>query len=333
MWSLMNRWLADRDGAYAGLALAFAALCAGCMTPASRMYVDEVAAWREAHADGLQAFLSAARDSHALAIHTHLRERLTVKKNELASALHRITLERVATCAASEGVASPQEREEIHGIRDAIAAEEAAGMSRLADVPRLYQLVQDLVLAELSLSEKVASRRRNCAGNVEKALNGALDGLSSELENILVDGEIEIAELPREWKACKDKVTAKLEWVEQHVDQLKKCKSLWHGDCKDPDMPLAPEGSPMVACLEIVTKTPAKVEQLIRGGEHCLDRRFRGAAEAIRGVGLYDFDQGGAAGGTNEAEAAPESADTSKRAVTDSGLGLCVLRVGDQGGG
>lgn len=309
MRSLTSRVLGGREAALRAAVLALAALCASCMTPAARMHVDEISEWHAVHSEALLAFLNTAGERYPGATRGRLREHLAAARAEMASELHRIALQRVATCGATaDGVALRKEKEAIRHIQDKIADAETASLAGLGDQPGRHKLTRELSAAQERLADRLASHQHVCASAVEKALEDALEGLAGKLESVVGNGEKRLSDIPEEWRKCSEDVSRKLTRVGWHVDELKKCRSLWHGDCNDPNAPPDQEPPPLFDCLDILENTPARMDELIGVGVDGLERHSRKAAAAIRRAGPGDSGQGSTSGGAEREEAEPPPA-------------------------
>ena len=330
----MDRMSAARNRAFSGIAaLAVAALCAGCMTMAPRLHIDELAEWHKAHAEALPAFLSATADQHVAAARTHIRERLTVSKVELANKLHRLALGRIAACGTTSGRAGA--RNKVTCLRQKIGDADADGLSRLANVPRVYRLIRDLSVAEEKYWNDIAQQRLNCETDVQHRLKNALDDLDEKLE-VILDGDPEqVSWLLLRWVSCKIGMKWQLKRPRWYIEELKKCQSPLHGDCNDPNTAPYLVKSSLRQCLAILTSAPASVEKAINAGEKQLAEVFRDVAgdlgpmpdmtEAPRGGASRDADCYGQKEGASSSRAA-----TRVVAAPAFGPDLAVFSEGDQ---
>lgn len=316
MRNFTDRMLARRDTAFSAMVLAVAAFCAGCMTIAPRMHVDELAEWHKAHGEALPAFLSATADQHVAAARTHIRERLTVRKVEMANKLHRIALERIAACGpTSERVGA---RNKVTCLRQKIGDAEADGLSRIANVPHVYRLIRDLSVAEEKYWIGVAQRRLTCTTDIQQRLKDALDELDEKLETILSGDPKEVSRLPVKWLRCKVGVKWQLKRPRWYIDELKKCKSPLRGDCNDPNAAPHLAKSPLRQCLGILTSAPNNVEEAISAGEKQLAQEFRRVAGDL--VPMPDMAGGQRRGASLDADCKGQKEDvSSSRAATRPG--------------
>lgn len=279
--SVTGRAVQGRAGVATALTSLVAVLCVGCMTTAPRLHVDEIAEWHEAHAATLPAFLDTLAAQHVAAARTHIRERLMAKKANMANELQKIALGRIEACG------TPIEQEEkgrkVTCLRREIGEVEADGLSRIGDMPRVYRLVRRLSEAEEEYWNSLAQGRARCVTDVQRRLSDALEDFDRKLEDILGIEPEQTSGLQLKWLQCRVEVKWKLSDARWYIDELKKCKSPWHGDCNDPNAAPDLGGSPLVSCLATLANAMGRMEKAINRAEEQLSEHYRDAANEVWG--------------------------------------------------
>lgn len=177
-----------------GLVLFVATLCAGCMATTQHVRVDELAAWRAEHTEALLAVLDAVADEQTAAARRHIRNSLTIEKEELAQQLYGAAMEQMTGCVTT--AEQVVDRSEVTRTRRKIDDAEADNLSRIGDAPGIYRLIHDLDRAQTRYWRRVAKRRASCTDGVQRRLAHALNELTLTLDSVIG----EVAEHVSTWR-------------------------------------------------------------------------------------------------------------------------------------
>lgn len=245
------------------------------------MHVDVIAGWHRAHAEALPAVLRTLADEHVAAARRDIRARLWERKAEMVKSLHRVAVEGVVACGTLAEQA--EDRGRVTCLREAIGDAEADNLSRMADLPRVYRLVHELSVAEERYWSAVARQRSTCVADIQRRLSGALGDLDREFEEILRRDAKRVSKLRLRWFGCRYEVRRRLNDVRRHIEEVKQCKSPWHGGCDAPNPEVHMGKSPLLKCLAILTSLPASVAEAVGEGEKQLTSHYHGLLDGVRG--------------------------------------------------
>ena len=304
-----------------GLVLFVATLCAGCMATTQHVRVDELAAWRAGHTEALLAVLDAVADEQTAAVRRHIRNSLTIEKEELAQQLYGAAMEQMTGCVTT--AEQVVDRSKVTRTRRKIDGAEADKLSRIGDAPRVYRLIHDLDRDQTEYWSRVAKKRTDCTKGVQHRLTHALSELDRTLGSVIGEVTEHVSTWRETWLGCQYEVRTELDAVGRSMDQLKRCNSSADGCGDGRDL----SKSPLTGCVAILAKSPSVSEEAIEEGKSRLAWYFSYVASDLKGCLEYGSEESRRGGCVADEGTSPEPGSTAEKGA-EKGSGQMILTVG-----